>query len=205
MISLLRTCVALVFCGIVLAACNAPVSNEPTTAPAPATVAPTVGSGYPAGQNNAGGYPVAAAPTVDPAYPVPTEEITVAIVPQLTVPAPASAQVAVVTGKIFRRDKDSTENKTFPADLYLGRVLSSTQGEEGLVELDPSTAPRAQVDAQGTFVFTDIPPGKYGLFLNTPGGALLLNQPTDGSALVVDATGGQTIDLGELSYELETF
>jgi hypothetical protein len=205
MISLLRACVALVLLSIMLAACNTPASIEPTTAPVPATAAPTAGSGYPVGQENAGGYPVAAAPTVDPAYPVPTEALAVTIVPQLTVPAPTSGQVAVVTGKIFRRDKDSTENKTFPADLYLGKILSSTQGEEGLVELDPTTAPRAQVDAQGTFVFIDVPPGKYGLFLNTPGGALLLNQPTDGSALVVDASGGQTIDLGELSYELETF
>jgi hypothetical protein len=207
MIALIRMLVALVLLSGLLVACNTPPTAEPTTAPAAPATPATEPGGYPvATAGTTEGYPAPAATTeTAPGYPVPTEDTANVIVPQLTVPAPASDQVGVVTGKIFRRDTGSTENKPFAAELFLGKVLSSTQGEEGLVELDTNTSPKAQLDAQGVFVFTDVPPGKYGLFLNTPQGALLLNQPADGSAMVVEVTGGQTVDMGELSYELEAF
>lgn len=192
--------------GALLAGCAGQQSPvELTMAPAPAA---TEVVGYPVATTDAlgGGYP---APTqaASAGYPVPTEETGLNIVPQLTVPAPASAQVGVVTGRILRRDIGAAEtaNEPFSADLYLGKVLSSTQGEAGLVQLDPTIAPRATIDTQGLFAFTDVPPGQYGLFLNTPQGAILLNMPTDGSAMVADVKGGDVIDLGELSYELAKF
>jgi hypothetical protein len=118
------------------------------------------------------------------------------------VPEPSSDQVGVVTGTILR----TSDGESVPASegyvIFLGTILRNDTGAEGLVELDKITAPKAALNALGEFVFVDVPPGRYGLMLELRGGTVLLNNPQDGSDLIIEVTGGQVLDLGELGYPL---
>lgn len=189
-----------------LSACSNQTPAEPTNQPP--TAATSAGqAGYPVVTEAplGSGYPAPSEAT-GPGYPLPTDESAPNFAPVLTVPAPASNQVGVVTGKILRLPPGATQGAApFLADLYLGKVIASTVGEEGMVELDQGSAPRGLIDAQGVFVFKDVPVGRYGLMISTPQGAVLLNKPPEGSAMVIDITGGNTVDLGELQYDLGTF
>jgi hypothetical protein len=86
--------------------------------------------------------------------------------------------------------------------LYLGDILQNNEGAESLVELDRENSPKARLNAMGEFVFVDVPPGRYGLMLDLVRGAVLLNDPDDGSDMIVEIQGGQVMDLGEMAYPL---
>jgi hypothetical protein len=188
---------------VLLAACSppaAPQDPQPTSAPAAATSAPapSAASGYPAPAE--GAYPAPA----EGAYPgpggAPDLGPTVSNEP-VVVPEPSSADVGVVTGKIFRT-VDGGREPAGGVILYLGSILQNSEGNESLVELDKGTAPQARLNTLGEFVFVDVPPGRYGLFLDLLRGAVLLNNPEDNGDLVVEVQGGQVLDLGELEYAL---
>jgi len=132
-----------------------------------------------------------------------TSNGTTSSAPAAGIPSPASDQVGIVTGKLLNKKPQDTLKPLRGAPIYLGKVLKSQQGVEGMVELAKETAPKATVDAQGQFVFTDVPPGHYGLMLDTPLGAILLNKPVTGDSMVADVVGGKTFDFGELHYELD--
>lgn len=117
-------------------------------------------------------------------------------------PTPASSDVGTVTGKILKIQTDGGTKPFTGLPVYLGSVLKSEQGKEGLVELDKAKAPHATVDAQGNFVFTDVKPGRYGLMMDTPRGAILLNDPSSGGNFIIEADGGKVKDLGELKYDI---
>lgn len=122
--------------------------------------------------------------------------------PAASIPTPKSDQVGVVVGKLLNRKPQSDLKPLAGAPVYLGKILKSQQGAEGMVELAKETAPKATVDAQGQFVFSDVPPGRYGLMLDTPLGAILLNKPVTGEGMIADVGGGKTFDFGELHYDL---
>lgn len=123
--------------------------------------------------------------------------------PAAAAPTPSSDKVGTVTGKLLNSNKQSTAKPMAEAPLYLGTILKSQAGAEGLVQLVRENAPKTTVDAQGNFVFTNVPPGRYGLMLDTPRGAILLNKPVTGENMVADVSGGQVFDFGELTYNID--
>lgn len=118
------------------------------------------------------------------------------------VPTPASTDVGTVTGILLKVQQDGGTKPFAGLPVYLGSILKSEQGKEGLVELDKAKAPHATVDAQGNFVFTDVKPGRYGLMIDTPRGAVLLNDPSNGGNFIVQVDGGKVQNLGELKYDI---
>lgn len=180
-----------------LAACTPqaapPDTPEATSAPAPTAAGtdayPAPNSAYP-GPNSA--YPGPGAADFGP---------TVSSEP-IVVPEPSSADVGVAHGKLFRITDSGEREPLAGYNVYLGNILRNNQGDESLVQLDRGTAPRAQLNALGEFVFVDVPAGRYGLMLDMVRGAVLLNDPDDGSDLIIEIQGGQVIDLGEMAYPL---
>lgn len=186
-----------------LAAC-APQSTPqagPTAAPdaGAATAAPAAPDAYPA-PNASGAYP---APDASAAYPggEPALDPSISMEP-VVVPEPSSAEVGVVHGTLFRTVEGAERIPVAGYYIYLAPTITSTDGVEGMVQLNINTAPRAELNGLGQFVFTDVPPGRYGLMLDSgiKGGALLLNDPQDGGNFIIEITGGDTQDLGELAY-----
>jgi len=117
----------------------------------------------------------------------------------IVVPQPASGDVGITTGTLLRIDGD----KQLPiagARLYLGTLLKTADGVDAMVQLDRNTSPATTTNGLGQFLFVDLPPGRYGLMLDAIEGALLLNRPDDGTDLIIEVTGGQVNDLGELAY-----
>ncbi len=120
----------------------------------------------------------------------------------ISVPSPSSAQVGVVTGKVFRlpgQDNTSIEPLS-RLHIYLAELIKTKEGMQ-LASLSKDTAPTATLDTQGTFAFADVPPGRYGLMLDTPQGVVLLNQPDSGTDLIVEVQGGKVTNLGDLKYK----
>lgn len=126
-----------------------------------------------------------------------------ATLPPAVVQTPASDQVGTITGQIYRQASKTPAGPLAGAPLYLGTILTNPQGENRVVELEKGTAPKTNADSQGRFVFTNIPPGRYGLMLDAPFGTLLLNDPKTGGDLIVEVVGGKVVDLGQLEYPLD--
>lgn len=178
-----------------LGACSQPAAqpDQPTAAPIAPAAQPvaTAAGAYPGPDSVTSAYPGPGGAPVEP-----TVDSNPIVVPQ-----PASADVGVTTGTLYRLD----EGKRVPmsgALLYLGTLLKNSEGAEAMVQLDRTIAPKAITNGLGQFVFTDLPPGRYGLMFDAIEGVLLLNDPDDSSDMIIEVTGGQINDLGELAYLL---
>lgn len=85
--------------------------------------------------------------------------------------------------------------------LYLGETVKDSTGEESLVAFDRASSPRTTTDDQGRFVFPNIKPGNYGLFLDTVVRAYLLQNPDSGDGLLFEVSAGKEVDAGTLLYD----
>lgn len=181
---------------------DAATSGTPaaTTAAETASTADATGA-YPGPDAAGAAYPGPDA--AGAAYPGPTPQPfpTVSMDP-IVVPEPSSAQVGNATGTLLRLSDDGTRTPIQEARLYLGGIIQSTDGQQELVEMDRTTSPYAVTNGLGQFVFVDVPPGRYGLMYDGVEGTLLLRDPVDGSDFVIEITGGQVTDLGELAHKL---
>lgn len=134
----------------------------------------------------------------DEQYPVTFGDTLSDLPATLTVPEPVPG-MAVVTGKVL---SISEGNGPFlNASLYLGSYISPNEGGEDapqLVGISPGIDPMAQQAQDGTFVFVDVPPGSYGLFIYTPMSAFLMSDAKTGEYVNVTIEAGQLIDLGTL-------
>lgn len=181
----------------------AAISTESAAAPSAAYPAPTGGAA-----NATGAYPGPDANSASSAYPGPagaaagTTPTEVVDTTPLVVPTPSSAGVGVVFGELFHVTTNGEPAPLIGANVYLGEILSSTEGVEGLVKLDKTSAPKAMVNGLGQFAFTDVPPGRYGLMLDLPEGAILLNNPDNGGDMIVEIVGGDVDELGDLTYDI---
>lgn len=84
--------------------------------------------------------------------------------------------------------------------LYLGTIITTSDGQPLLVSLDKSTAPKAISDDEGHFIFGQVPAGKYAIILDVVIQTVVLRDPVKDSDLIIDAKPGMEIDLGELTY-----
>jgi hypothetical protein len=151
-------------------------------------VAPTPGSGYPA-QIDIPPYPGSVASA--PSQPIQTTpEIT-----QTTDP-----QMGIVKGTL----QFGTEGDHEPVAgqlLYLGEIIKDSEGEERVASLNRSASPRTYTDPDGSFQFINVPPGRYGLILDTVIEAYLLSDPQTGASFAMTVNSGETLELGDLVYE----
>ena len=171
----------LLFIFLMLTAFSACTVNEPTQEiadayPVDATIDPEVLSGD-------SGYPID--PSIAEAPVLPNE---------LEIPAP-SDNTATVHGKLVSLS-DGNEPYIAPT-LYLGSILSSENGIFlGSISVDED--PEGQQASNGQFLFTDVPPGNYGLFIWTPVNAFIINDEKTKEPVVLEVFAGETYDLGTI-------
>lgn len=135
----------------------------------------------------------------DQAYPIETHNSEISSLPETLIIPNASANSGVVFGMILSLD---SKNSPYVApDLYLGAYLRPDGGDVEaplLVGISPDEDPKALKAQDGTFVFVDVPPGTYGLFIYTPMSAFLMTDAKTGEYVNIQVEAGQLIDLGTL-------
>lgn len=115
-------------------------------------------------------------------------------------PTPATSDMGTVGGVVLRQ----TVEQTSPLNggtLFLAEV-QYYGGKPVMGILDENTAPRATIDAQGFFVFTNVSSGNYVLVYATPMGSIVLKDPQTGADMIIEVEGGAVVDLGELKYDM---
>ncbi len=170
----LRNGLVIVLLMLVLSACQGQSPAEPTVYPPPPSSAGEAQSPQ--------GYPGPATPTT---YVI--EEI----------PTPGK-NTGTVIGYILT-------NKTSPTPagtvlLALARVIPGPDGTPMVASFNRNEAPHALTDANGRFVFSEVPPGQYALILDRISDAFMLNHPESGEDFIITVSAGEATDLGEIVY-----
>jgi len=83
--------------------------------------------------------------------------------------------------------------------LYLSDVIYSSSGEKW-VSFDRWSSNRTSTNDLGNFTFHNIPPGEYGLVLDTIVNSYLLSEPGGDAEIVLTLVAGDYITLGTLDY-----
>jgi len=111
----------------------------------------------------------------------------------------ASPGKSVVHGIILSVDTKKPLTEVDGVDVFLAGTIYSTDKTQRLASLDKATAPRADPDKNGVFVFADVPPGEYAIAARGPMGEVLAHKQDEPSKdLIFTVTAGQTLDLGQL-------
>jgi hypothetical protein len=112
---------------------------------------------------------------------------------------PTAAQdKGVVHGILLEADSKQPLTEAKGVDVFLGAVLRSADNPQGLASLDKLTAPRADPDDSGRFVFADVPPGEYALIVRSPISEVVARKLDQSGDVIVTVVPGNAIDLGEV-------
>lgn len=156
-------------------------------------------TGMPVRPEMAGGetsYPVHTPPRSESiyAYPQPTEMDTLHP-DQIEIPNP-NADSGVVTGRLLIQ---GTNEPYLDSLLILGEISEADQpGFPPLVGYSVESDPHAVQAKDGTFVFNQVKPGKYGIVLWSPLSTFLLSDPQTGETIFVIVNAGEVTDLGTI-------
>lgn len=85
--------------------------------------------------------------------------------------------------------------------LYLAETVKDSAGIDSFAAMDRIRSPKAVTDDQGRFVFSNVPPGNYGLILDVITNSYLLMKPGSQEALLIGMTADKQTDLGTLVYD----
>jgi len=118
------------------------------------------------------------------------------ITPTVTL-APGMSRVTGVLQVGTREESQPAKN----ALLYLAETIKDSTGSDSFAALDRIRSPRTVADDQGRFVFSNVPPGNYGLVLDVITNSYLLMKPGSEEALLIEVTAEQQVDLGTLLYD----
>lgn len=84
--------------------------------------------------------------------------------------------------------------------LYLAEVVKDASGKETAAGYDRANSPRTTLQADGSFRFVNVPPGRYSLVMDLVRQAYMLKNPKDQSDLIADVKVGGTANLGVLDF-----
>lgn len=173
--------------------CSAGSPSGSTAQPAPDA---TTSQGSPAYPTGAYPYPAPAAPTVDPAYPAPQPIATEVGRQPEPVPTPAEG-MGVVHGMLYDQASDTPLYDT--VQVYLSPVIGTSSSDMDAVSSDFTNDPHIGPDIQGGFAFGSVPPGRYGIVVQTPLKQYLARYASDMSKnVIVTVEAGKAVDLGKI-------
>ena len=161
--------------------------STPAALPAPTAAAPQAANPTTAGAQQP--YPAPEINTREPGYPAPVAETP-------TPMPPTAAAFGSVKGELYLQGKPM--NKVL---LFLSDIHKDDHGEERLVSIDYNTKIRAETQADGSFLFVNVPPKRYALVLVVMPNSFLLLNPKDQAAMVVPVDAGQATNMGRLDYD----
>lgn len=146
---------------------------------------------------NSNGYPI----DVQSSYPVSGQIMPLTDEEQnetLPIPQPSN-NAATVSGVIL---DIMTQQAPAESNLYLGLMQETNKGLP-VITLDRDKAPVTTPLKNGQFVFTEVPPGTYGVILFNPDASFLVDDPQNTElSLMLTVEAGQTIDLGTITTTL---
>jgi hypothetical protein len=178
--SILRiTIIIILLMTILLSACSSSKSTS-TTIPLPTS---QQNVGYPAPQTD---------DTVNSSYPGPTS-------PSSSNPTPTKVidpQMGIIRGRLLRTNVPIPD-----ISLYLATVMKDNNGNDIVAGLDLSKAETATTAQDGSFTFSNVPLGRYGLVLDIVNQQYLLSYPDKEEAIIMQIEAGKEINLGDLNYD----
>jgi len=107
-------------------------------------------------------------------------------------------------GRVFGVLQVRLESTTQPITntiLYLAPTVRDSTGKEVLFGFERTSPLKIVTDNEGRFVFSNVPPGNYGLVVDKIIASYLLLKPDSEEALLIQVSGGQEANLGILVYE----
>jgi len=139
-------------------------------------------------------YPAPQVPVYSPPYPEPDTEPEFYATPG-SMPTPGS-EWGIVTGRMLENGKPVVN-----LILYLAELLKDDKENEAIASFDRVSSPRAYTDTEGRFVFSNIPPDRYGLVLDIVVDSYLLHHPDTEQQILFYIAAGEKTDLGNLNYD----
>jgi hypothetical protein len=133
--------------------------------------------------------------TTDPGgYPEPESAQFFENLPDsLDIPTP-QADTGIVMGQLLTPDEDG---EPYYGTLYLARTLETdAEGMPPIIAFSEGEDPLSTQDKTGTFLFVDIPPGKYALALWSPVTSTIIQDPEIDDYMVFEVKAGEVTDLG---------
>jgi hypothetical protein len=113
-------------------------------------------------------------------------------------PTPAAGK-GIVYGVLIRDLEGMEPEPMSKTRLYLAPVKEASGGGT-YVSHSPTTDPVTFTNEDGSFVFTDLEPGTYGLIVATPLGSVLMKHQDTTEEVVVTVGASEAVDLGELHF-----
>jgi hypothetical protein len=112
-------------------------------------------------------------------------------------PSPSTG-LAVISGRVI----DLATNKR-PSEciIYLGDVQHLDTGKP-VVSLDQKEDLYAIPAENGWFIFSEVPPGDYGVILFNPDVSFLLEAPDNSGSLIIEVEPGQVLRLGTIKVSM---
>ena len=181
---------------LLLTACGG--SDEPTPAPQPtATATEQPATQEPATEQPESPLQQPESPLQQPESPLPSGA-TESTSTQAAADIPDT--VGVVEGSIIV-NLEAGSKPLATTIIALAEVILDEQGKPKVAGYSASSAPRTISDEQGFFKIEDVKPGTYGLILDSVISSYLLADPVSGDSILVEVTGGEVTDIGQLEYD----
>ncbi|MCB8946109.1 MAG: hypothetical protein H6658_20380 [Ardenticatenaceae bacterium] len=192
----------LTVCSVVLLlmGCGEASPSAVTPSPMATAIAPTTSSveentvssetdtGYPAADNRLPPGYVAPESTIEGLSPtVPDPDV---ILPE------TDSNTAAIGGVLAREITDQGYVPVQPRALILGRIIENDRGEQALISVSEN-AQRAELFATGVFLFSQVPPGDYGLVIDLGFTEFPLTDE-NGDQILLSIEGGTAVDLGQI-------
>jgi len=133
--------------------------------------------------------PPLASPLTSPlANPIPIVRVT------------QDAKLGRLTGKLLLKTT-SGDTPVVGRILYLAVLSKDASGKETGAGFSRTDSPRTYSDVDGSFIFANVPVGRYALIMDMVTASYMLKKPADKTDMIADIQVGKTTDLGALVYD----
>ncbi len=177
-----------------------PVGSTTTDSATNSEQSSTTDVGYP-GTNTISGYPGTDSNDVS-SYPSGSSQqdlLSQPPAPQVDIPNPQGNSGAI-GGILVQEVVGQGYLPLDPYELILAEIVLNNRGEPALIGFDEKSL-RAETFPTGVFVFANVPPGRYGMVVNTAVSQFPL-KTAEGDDLLFDVESGQAVDLGQVFVQL---